>query len=76
MTQNQLLTGGAVAFAAFALWYITRRPSDAPVSASPGQQQRDMGLIGWFRNLSQQENEIANRALGEYNDELRRIGVL
>jgi hypothetical protein len=76
MTQNQLLTGGAIGFAAFALWYILRQPGGGAIASQPGQQQRDLALIGWFQNLSEQENAIANRALGDYNDELRRIGVL
>lgn len=53
MTTNQLTTVAAIAFAGFALWYITRKPG-AAVAAQPGQQQRDLGLQAWYGLRSDQ----------------------
>lgn len=47
MTQNQIMTYAAAAFAGFALWYITRKPGNA-AAAQPAQQARDAGLQVWL----------------------------
>lgn len=57
MTTNQAMTAGAVAFAAFALWYITRKPGQA-LSVQPGQAQRDAGLAAFVNQLREQAAEI------------------
>ncbi|HWI12107.1 MAG TPA: hypothetical protein VNU48_12315 [Burkholderiaceae bacterium] len=46
MNSNNLMTVGAVGFAGFALWWITRKPGGA-VTTQPAQQQRDIGLNSW-----------------------------
>lgn len=66
MTTNKALTYGAVAFAAFAVWWITRTPGKA-VAMQPGQQQRDMGLANWVGLLDAQSHEIYDRAYADYN---------
>lgn len=48
MTQNEALTYGAVAFAAFTLFYVFRKTPSKAVAAQPGQQQRDAGLADWL----------------------------
>ena len=48
MNSNQLMTAGAIGFAGFALWFITRKPGTQPTAASPAQAQRDLGLQAWF----------------------------
>ncbi|WP_431257215.1 hypothetical protein ACQ86G_21520 [Roseateles chitinivorans] len=47
MNTNQLMTIGAVGFAGFALYYITRTPGKT-LASQPGQQQRDAGLQQWI----------------------------
>lgn len=47
MTSNQLMTIGAVGFAGFALFYITRTPGKT-LANQPAQQQRDSGLQQWI----------------------------
>lgn len=42
------MTAGAIGFAGFALWFITRKPGATPVAASPAQAIRDNGLQSWF----------------------------
>lgn len=77
MTKNQALTAGAVGFAVFALWAYLKQPAaKAGIAASPGQQQRDIGLNSWIRGLNRQESAITNQALGQYETELRDMGVL
>jgi hypothetical protein len=74
MTQNQLMTAGALAFAGFALWYVLNGSStNAPTAASPGQQRRDLGLAEWMKVLAQQEEDITHRAPAQYTDELNNI---
>lgn len=72
MTQNQMLTGGAIAFAVFALWYAFT-PSRQAVASSPGQQQRDLGLTQWVGSLRSQEWQISGQAQQQYRDEIANI---
>lgn len=49
MTNNQMMTAGAVAFAAFALWYVFGKPqTGGALARQAGQQARDAGLAQWF----------------------------
>jgi hypothetical protein len=57
MTTNQLMTAGAIGFAAFAVWWISRTPGQQ-VAAQPAQQQRDAGLAAWVATLDSQAREI------------------
>lgn len=61
MTQNQLMTAGAVAFAGFALWWINRgtRAQGAAIATQPAQQQRDSGLQAWFDHFDKQAAELS-----------------
>jgi hypothetical protein len=72
MTQTQLLTGGAIGFAVFALWYAVR-PSQQAVATSPAQQQRDIGLTSWFGSLRSQEWQVSSTAAQSYRDEMANI---
>lgn len=61
ISKNQLLTFGAVAFAGFAVWYITKG-AGAPIAAmsgQPAQQQRDSALVGWMNGWAQSEFDHA-----------------
>lgn len=51
------MTAGAVVFAAFALWWINRRPGQAAAD-QPGQAARDSGLAAWVENLDRQTAEF------------------
>jgi hypothetical protein len=48
MNSNQLMTAGAIGFAGFALWWITRKPGNTPTAAQPAQAQRDIGLQAFY----------------------------
>lgn len=58
MTSNQLMTAGAVAFAGFALWYITRTPG-GQVAKQPGQAMRDNGLQAWLGATASSYTEMS-----------------
>lgn len=58
MTQTQLMTAGAVAFALFALYTVTRKPGQL-MAAQPAQNARDFGLDQWMANV-----ETSWRSLG------------
>jgi hypothetical protein len=62
MKTNQLMTAGAVAFAAFALWVVSRQTGSPVVAISPqpAQQQRDAGLSGLLDVWSDQERIAAD----------------
>lgn len=57
MTQNDLMTAGAVGFALFAVLYLKKQAGApvAAVSAQPAQRQRDAGLTLFLGNLQSQE---------------------
>lgn len=57
MTTNKLMTWGAIAFAGFAIYWITRKPG-GQVHAQPGQAQRDAGLQAFQDLYAQQAREI------------------
>lgn len=57
MNSNQLMTAGAIGFAGFALWYITRKPGGA-VTTQPAQQAQGAALVQWNDLLSTQSDEI------------------
>ena len=59
MTSNHLMTAGAIGFAGFALWYITRKPG-GQLAAQPGQAARDLGLQSWMEQIDRQAAEIQN----------------
>lgn len=60
-TLDMVLTGAALGFAGFAVWWISRRPGGA-VSPQPGQQQRDAGLQIFHGLLDQQAEDITNQS--------------
>lgn len=51
MNTNKLMTGAAVAFAAFALYQFTKKPQGTLLASQPAQQQRDAGLQAWMNTL-------------------------
>lgn len=58
MTQDQILTAGAVGFALFAVLYV-KKQAGAPVAAisnQPAQRQRDAGLASWLGTWDGQAN--------------------
>jgi hypothetical protein len=67
MTTNQLMTWGAIGFAAFALYYITRKPK--PNTTQPGQQQRDAALAEWNAGVTDQWRTLGGQALGTSIDQ-------
>lgn len=64
MTANKLMTYGAIAFAAFALYQFNRRPGQA-IANQPGQQQRDAGLAAWNDLQVSQWSDIAAQVAQE-----------
>lgn len=64
MTTNQLMTYGAVGFAAFAIYYITRTPGKT-LASQPGQQQRDATLTR-FHDLLTGQAALFNGNVGGY----------
>lgn len=58
-TTNQLMTGGAIAFAAFAVWHVTRKAPAGALANQPGQQQRDAGLAEFNAQQMRQWTEMA-----------------
>jgi hypothetical protein len=75
MTLNQLMTVGAIGFAGFALWHVTRKPAGDAV-VQPAQRSRDAGLANWFDTLASQEAAISNNALTQYVNELKGMNIL
>jgi hypothetical protein len=75
MTLNKAMTIGALGFAGFAVWHITRKPAGDVVTQS-AQRARDAGLVGWFNTLTAQQTQIADAALGKYVDELKGMNIL
>jgi hypothetical protein len=71
LTTNQLMTAGALAFAAFAVWQFTRKPGQA-IANQPGQQQRDAGLMAWNTLYAQQWQEIERQTAQERFRDLER----
>jgi hypothetical protein len=71
MNTNQLMTAGAIAFAAFALWQFTRKPGQA-VANQPGQQARDVGLATWQEQYATQWQEIDRQTSQERFRDLER----
>lgn len=65
---NQLMTIGAIGFAAFAVWHVTRKPG--AIANQPGQQQRDAGLATWAEQQAAQWTEMSmqevNRLAARY----------
>lgn len=57
ISTNKLMTWGAIGFAGFALYWITRKPG-GQVHAQPGQAQRDAGLQAFHDTYDQQRREI------------------
>lgn len=49
MNSNQLMTAGAIGFAAYALYQFVWQSSHkvTTIANQPGQQQRDAGLLVW-----------------------------
>jgi hypothetical protein len=59
---SKLLTYGAVAFAGFALYYITRTPGTT-LATQAGQQQRD-AMLTKFHDLLTQQSAIFSGSVG------------
>ncbi|HWH83459.1 MAG TPA: hypothetical protein VNU71_14605 [Burkholderiaceae bacterium] len=57
MNTNSLMTVGAIGFAGFALWYITRKPGGA-VTMQPAQRAKDSALTLWNDLQVKQSDEI------------------
>lgn len=68
-TTNQLMTAGAIAFAAFAVWHVTRKAPAGALANQPGQQQRDAGLaefnfqqgLQWAETARHEVDRLASR---------------
>lgn len=73
MTTNQLMTWGAIGFAAFALAYITRRPQSGAIGNQPGQQQRDAALADWNAMQAGQWVELQRQQAQERFRSLERM---
>jgi hypothetical protein len=72
MTLNQAMTVGAIGFAGFAVWFITRKNVNGSAAVQPGQLQRDAGLALWNTQINDQMASIADQAFGHYSIELKR----
>lgn len=67
MTQNEALTYGAVAFAAFTLFYVFKKtPTKTAVSTQPGQQQRDAHLTDFMGVWDQQTAGLTLQANSQH----------
>ena len=55
MSNDQLMTYGALGFAAFALYQFANARPGAAVATQPAQQKRDVDLAGWFDQLVEQQ---------------------
>lgn len=76
MTQNQALTYGAVAFAAFTLFYVFKKTPSKAVATQPGQQQRDAGLMDWHQLLQDQYDSMSVDAnLSQYRLLTTGLGI-
>lgn len=76
MTQNQALTYGAVAFAAFTLFYVFKRTPAQAIAAQPGQQQRDAGLSAWLAGINQQMASVTlDAGLDQYRPLTASLGI-
>lgn len=73
MTQNQLMTAGAIGFAAFALLYVFKSPAKV-VAATPAQQQRDAGLSQWIDILNTQNLSIDGGKSQAVQDLTNKLG--
>lgn len=73
MTQNQLMTWGAIGFAAFAVAYIARKPQAGAISNQPGQQQRDAALADWNAQQAGQWVELQRQQAQERFRNLERM---
>jgi hypothetical protein len=71
MTTNKLMTAGAIGFAVFAVWFISRTPGQA-IAAQPGQQQRDIGLAAWVDTVNSQAREISDTSYALSLDHFQR----
>ena len=70
MTQNQLMTAGAVAFAAFAAWYVLRKPAQA------GDIARNSHVQALMDAFDRQTSGISfGASTSEYNAQLSRLGI-
>lgn len=67
---NKLMTAGAVAFAAFAAWYVLRKPAQSADIARNSQVQALMDAF---------DRQTASISLGssmnEYNYQISRLGL-
>jgi hypothetical protein len=72
MTLNQAMTVGAIGFAVFAVYFVTRKNVNDSAATQPGQVQRDAGLSLWNDQLNGQAASIVDAAWGHYADELSR----
>jgi hypothetical protein len=58
MTKNQALTGGAIAFAAFAVWWTFKRNPTTAMPDRPAQVQRESQLGDFWSLLNSQSSTI------------------
>lgn len=71
MTLNKAMTYGSIAFALFALVYITRSRPSGRVATQPGQAQRDAGLFQW-NNLQAAQQGMGDDSFRFYAVDLER----
>jgi hypothetical protein len=76
MTQNQALTYGAVAFAAFTLFYVFKKTPAKAIATQPGQQQRDADLSAWLGVMDQQLASVSlSSSLDQYRPLTAGLGI-
>lgn len=63
MTTNQLMTAGAIGFAVFALYFVTKQQGGGAISTQPGQQARDAGLQAWTDQQAAQWADMERQQL-------------
>ncbi len=59
MNTNQVMTGGAIAFAVFAVYVVMQKQGGGAMSSQPGQQARDAGLQAWNDIQAKQYEDLA-----------------
>lgn len=66
MTQNEMLTYGTVAFAAFTLFYVFKKTPTKAIATQPGQQQRDAHLSDFMGAWDQQASNLTLQANAQH----------
>lgn len=75
MTQNEMLTYGTVAFAAFTLFYVFKKTPTKAVATQPGQQQRDAHMMAFMSEWDKQTAGLTLQANApQYNAFTKQFG--